>query len=171
MAIPEPIRRHLSAILLLTATLLLGIKHTGFFSFTSTLLSLTFVTYPLAAAVPMLILIGSFGLRGSTLTISAVPTAVSNTTSIVISSTSCGRVPGFPTTEPMSESLLVNVGSSLVPIATRPPGLTDLTSPAPVPKVDTSDEIGSYFPFSHPKFPVESQFRLMYLAGPALCRL
>ena len=62
----------------------------------------------------MFTLIGSFALTGSTLTISAVPTAVSKRTiSIVISSTSFGSVPGLPTTEPMSASLFVNVGSSL----------------------------------------------------------
>ena len=52
-------RRHRSAILLLRATLLFGIRHTGFFSFTSILLSRTFVTVPTLAAVPMLSLIGS----------------------------------------------------------------------------------------------------------------
>jgi hypothetical protein len=59
-------------------------------------------------------------------------------------STFSGRVDGFPTTEPMRESLFIKVGSNLVPIATRPPGLTDSTKPAPVPKVEMTEVIGSY---------------------------
>ena len=62
-------------------------------------------------------------------------------------STSSGRVSGLPTTEPISESLLTYVGSNFVPIATNPPGLTFCTSPAPVPRVEITERIGSYLFF------------------------
>ena len=51
--IPEPIRRHLSPILLLIATLLFSSIHTGLFSFISTLLSFVYITVPRVAAVPI----------------------------------------------------------------------------------------------------------------------
>ncbi len=68
-AIPEPINLHLSEILLLIATRLFGNKQTGFFSLISIFVeSLTFVTVPNVAAVPMFNRRGSLIRIGSTLT-------------------------------------------------------------------------------------------------------
>ena len=62
------------------------------------------------------------------------PTAESNKLifSFAVSEFS-GSDPGFPITEPINESPRVKFGSSLVPIATNPPGFTLSTVPAPVP--------------------------------------
>lgn len=66
---PDPINLHLSDILLLIATRLFGNKQIGFFSLISILVeSLTFVTVPNMAAVPMFNLSGSLFRMGSTLT-------------------------------------------------------------------------------------------------------
>ena len=63
-----------------------------------------------------------------------VPTAESKRlTSSRASDAFSGNVSGFPITLPTKESLLVMDGSSFVPIATRPPGLTVSTIPAAVP--------------------------------------
>jgi hypothetical protein len=68
-AIPEPINRHLSDILLLIATRLFGNKQTGFFSLISILVeSLAFVTVPNVAAVPIFNLRDSLIRMGSTFT-------------------------------------------------------------------------------------------------------
>src|SRR5712692_3453796 len=153
-ATPAPINLHLSVILLLIATRLRGIRQTGFLSFTSILTSLTLTTVPRVAAVPIFRRSGSLALMGSTLTMSSVPTAVSKRcTSTEMSSTSSGKASGFPTTDPIRESLFTKVGSNFVPIATSPPGLTFSTRPAPVPSVEMVELIGSYLPFFSSKKP------------------
>ena len=69
IATPDPINLHLSDIRLLIATRLFGNKQTGFLSLISIFVeSLTFVTVPKVAAVPMFNLRGSLIRIGSTLT-------------------------------------------------------------------------------------------------------
>ena len=83
-------------------------------------------------------------LIGAIFSLLAEPTAESNklTFSFAISEFS-GNESGLPITEPINESPRVRFGSSLVPIATNPPGLTLSTVPAPVPKETISVIIGS----------------------------
>jgi len=82
---------------------------------------------------------------GRILVSSIIPTADSKRLiDISVVSEFSGNVPGFPITEPIKESLLVNEGSRLVPIAIRPPGLTDSTLPAEVPKEIIWVCMGSY---------------------------
>ena len=83
-------------------------------------------------------------LIGFTLISSVVPTAESNKFTLSFSFVEfSGSVPGLPITEPINESLLVIDGSNFVPIATKPPGLTDSTIPAAVPNDVISVRIGS----------------------------
>ena len=81
---------------------------------------------------------------GAIFSLVAEPTAESNklTFNFAVSEFS-GKESGLPITEPMNESPLVRFGSSLVPIATNPPGLTLSTDPAPVPKETISVIRGS----------------------------
>ena len=56
------------------------------------------------------------------------PIAVSNKlTFSLVSVEFSGSVSGLPITEPINESLLEREGSSLVPIATKPPGLAPVS--------------------------------------------
>ena len=94
----------------------------------------TFFTFAGTGAVPTLTLNNSSVLIGATFVSVTDPTAISNKfmlsfTFVVFS----GSVSGFPIIEPINESLLEREGSSFVPIATKPPGLTESTKPAPVP--------------------------------------
>src|SRR5438309_3835850 len=141
---PAPMSLHLSWILLLIATLPFSNRQTGLLNCTSILSPLTLVTFERTGAVPTLSLNDSPTCTDETFISSAEPTAVSKRfiSSFAIEEFS-GNVLGFPITEPISESLRVIDGSSFVPIATKPPGLTSSTSPAPVPREEISVMIGS----------------------------
>ena len=106
---------------------------TGIFSATSDSSPLALVTTPTVVAVPTDSMSGSLVLMLSTTRSSAAPTTRSS--SLVFMMNLCstgGNVPGLPTTRPVSPSDLVMDGSSLVPMAIRPPGfaVSRLASPA-----------------------------------------
>ena len=110
----------------------------------SILSDFTFITLESTGAVPIFTLKDSPTCIGKTLMSSVVPTAESNKRTWNFASNEIsGSEFGFPITEPMKESLLVIEGSSFVPMATRPPGFTLSTKPAPVPKETISVVIGS----------------------------
>ena len=141
--------RHLSDILRLMATLPPSKRHMGRRNLTSASAppSRTDATEQSAGDVPTLRRSASPSASGVTRAASppADPTAESNrlTRSLARSEFS-GSVPGRPTTDPMNESPPVIAGSSFVPIATRPPGRTSSTIPAPVPSETISVDTGSY---------------------------
>ena len=83
-------------------------------------------------------------LIGAIFSLPVEPTAESNKLTFNFArSEFSGNESGFPITEPMNESPRVRFGSSLVPIAIRPPGFTLSTVPAPVPRDTISVIIGS----------------------------
>lgn len=141
---------HLSAIRLLIATLPPSKIQAGLISSTSIELDLILMTLPNTGAVPMFSRSASPDWIGLTLISSVMPTAESNrfTSNFKILEFS-GSVPGLPITEPIKESLLVMEGSNFVPMATKPPGFTDSTMPAAVPREVISVSNGSYDFFSH----------------------
>ena len=86
----------------------------------------------------------SFIVIGAIFSLFVEPTAESNKLTFSFAESEfSGSESGFPITEPMKESPRVKFGSSLVPIATNPPGLTVSTVPAPVPKETISVISGS----------------------------
>ena len=77
----------------------------------------------------------SFMVTGAIFSLFVEPTAESNRLTFNFATSEfSGSESGFPITDPMKESPRVKLGSSFVPIATNPPGLTLSTVPAPVPK-------------------------------------
>ena len=83
-------------------------------------------------------------LIGAIFSLLAEPTAESNKLTFNFAASEfSGKESGLPITEPINESPRVRFGSSLVPIATNPPGFTLSTVPAPVPNETISVISGS----------------------------
>ena len=110
-------------------------RHTGLLKDNSIFSDFTLVTLPRIGAVPIFTRRFSPALIGVIFSSLAEPTAESNklTSNFALLELS-GSESGFPTTEPSNESPLVSAGSSFVHMATKPPGFTESTVPAPVPK-------------------------------------